>query len=63
MSQNLPPSPMVTPHLSRKHAEELLRLVRRQPQKKWRPVERKLLEGLRRNANGKVYLDHEGNES
>lgn len=51
------PSPYVTPHLTRKQAEDLLALVRAQPQKKWRSVERNILAGLRRNANGKEYVD------
>lgn len=51
------PSPYVETYMPRKRAEELLTLVRSQPQKKWRVVERNLLKGLRDNANGKEYPD------
>lgn len=56
------PSPYVAPYMPRSQAEELLRLVRAQPQKKWRAVERNLLKGLRDHANGKEYPDRRAGE-
>lgn len=56
------PSPYCAPYMPRSQAEMLLALVRSQPQKKWRAVERNLLKGLRRNANGKEYPDREPKE-
>lgn len=53
------PWPNVLPCLSRKQAEELLALVRAQPQKKWVPIERNLLKALREYSGGKEYPDRE----
>lgn len=51
------PSPYVSPYIARKQAEGLLELVRQQSAKRWRAVEKALLRGLRKNANGKEYPD------
>ena len=51
------PSPYCAPYFSRKQAEELLALLREQPQKRWTPLRKAVLKALRENAGTKTYED------
>ena len=51
------PSPYCAPYLSRKQAEEIWRLLHRQPEKKWAPHRKALLRALRNNAGNKHYME------
>lgn len=57
MTENGMPSPFCAPYLTRKQTEEIWRLLHQQPQKKWTPHKKAFLKALRKNSNGKIYLE------